>query len=130
MNRIRKAKEHRYEKQILQRLVKKKLIVIQEAGETLRAALTQTGENELFRLQIIHAPRCLDGQICMVVFDIPESKKQLRKNLRDFLRYASFTPLQKSVWISARDATTPLSRLFASKKLSRWISVFRAEKIN
>lgn len=128
MNRIHKAKAHRYEKQILKRLIAKKLIVIDETGALLKAALTKTGENELFRLQVLHAPRLPEDQVCMVVFDIPESKKELRKYLRDFLRYAGFEPLQKSVWISPFAAMDPLTNLFASKKVSRWVSVFCAKR--
>lgn len=128
MNRIRAAKEHRYEKQILQRLTAKKLIVIDETGKVLKAALTKAGENELFRLQVLHAPRLPDDQVCMVVFDIPESKKELRKYLRDFLRYSGFEPLQKSVWISQFAAMDSLAKLFASKKVSRWVSVFCAKR--
>ena len=128
MNRIQKAKAHRYERQVLQRFVERKLLVIKETGELLEVALTAAGESELFRLQVLHAPRCPKGIVCMVVFDIPESKKELRKYLRDFLRYSGFEPLQKSVWISPFAAMEPLSKLFTSKKVAQWVSVFCAEK--
>ena len=128
MNRLQQARAHRYEKQILERLVAKKLIRIQETAKTLSVALTTAGESELFRLQVLHAPKCSEGTVCMVVFDIPESKKKLRKQLRDFLRYSGFEPLQKSVWISPFAAMDPLSKLFASKKVSRWVYVFCVQK--
>jgi len=44
--------------------------------------------------------RAWDGKWRMVVFDIPESSRKLREDLRNLIKAQSFGCLQKSIWIS------------------------------
>lgn len=44
--------------------------------------------------------RAWDGKWRMVVFDIPESSRKLREDLRNLIKTQSFGCLQKSIWIS------------------------------
>ncbi len=63
--------------------------------------ITDKGRSKLERL--IFDREKWDGQWRIVVFDIPENKRQYRDFLRSKLRDLGFRQLQKSVWISPFD---------------------------
>ncbi len=56
-----------------------------------------------------HAP--WDGKWRMVLFDLPEKDRKLRRRLRDELCRAHFGCLQKSVWISPRSLSDTARQL-------------------
>jgi DNA-binding transcriptional regulator PaaX len=125
-NAILNAKERRLRRQEFERLRKRKLIEVSKEADCYRVALTQRGKQEAFRLKVLEADLLPDDRMCMVVFDIPESKRKLRKELRSFLTSAGFAPIQKSVWISRFDAGEALRELFRSTGASKWVRVYTA----
>ena len=85
-------------------LKKRKFIKIEklDSGE-IRIKLTERGRRrkmqyDLERMQI---PRQVswDGKWRMLMFDIPESQRNLRGNLTDKLKRLGFAQFQKSVWL-------------------------------
>ncbi len=130
VRRMRAAKERTYRRQEIQRLQRRKLLLITKVANEYRVALTEAGAKEAIRLQVLSAKLMPDTCVCMVVFDIPEYEANLRKMLRAFLRHAGFRMVQKSVWVSPYDAWEPLARLFAVSKSSQWISVYVARKMD
>lgn len=63
--------------------------------------ITEKGRNKIEK--IIFDRETWDGKWRVVLFDIPETKKKLRDNLRTTLKAAGFKQLQKSVWVSPFD---------------------------
>ncbi|MCR4312604.1 MAG: hypothetical protein NUV56_04970 [Candidatus Uhrbacteria bacterium] len=114
----------------LRRLEKQQLLQIEKTSEGMKAVLTNKGINERFRLRVLNADLYEDGRMCMVVFDIPESKRHLRKLIRQLLSDASFIPLQRSVWISPFNATEELSALFTMTGKSEWVRVFEVRELS
>lgn len=129
--RYQKAKEEYWEKRkTLKRLQEKKLLVIQKAADQYRIALTEEGARQVFRLKVMSADILPSDEVCMVIFDIPESEQKIRQKLRKFLFQAGFIPIQRSVWISNVDASQPLSELFEVTGAKKWIRVYRAHEIS
>ena len=119
-------KERYFRNQELKRLEKRKLIKTKKISSELEVKLTKLGIQEFIRLEIIKSEIHPKGTVCMVIFDIPESERALRKKIRDILSKAAFIPLQRSVWISNIDAADSLVRLFKKQEKKKWIRVITA----
>ena len=65
--------------------------------------LTPEGEQKLKRLSIedykLVAPKRWDKKWRVIIFDIPEKKRQLRNHVRSLLEKMGFYRLQDSVWV-------------------------------
>ncbi len=83
---------------------------------------------EYLRLKVLDSDLYEDDRACLVVFDIPETKRKLRKTLRHFLRYAGFIPIQKSVWISKFNAGEAISKLLSTKGSKHWVRVYEVRE--
>ncbi|MEK7619813.1 MAG: CRISPR-associated endonuclease Cas2 [Patescibacteria group bacterium] len=125
---MREARKRRRERETLRRLKEKKLIQIEKRAGDIYVALTETGAKEYLRLKVLDADLYEDDRECLVVFDIPESKRKLRKSLREFLSNAGFIPIQKSVWISKFDAGKAISKLLTVKGSKHWVRIFEVRE--
>ncbi|MBI2484692.1 hypothetical protein HYW18_00885 [Candidatus Uhrbacteria bacterium] len=114
--------------QALDRLRRLRFIKTRRAAKKYEVAITEKGWQEIFRLRVFDADLLPEEKMCMVVFDIPESHRSLRKLLRGFLESAGFMPIQRSVWISPFDAAEPITDLFRKSRHARWIRVFTVEE--
>jgi phenylacetic acid degradation operon negative regulatory protein len=127
--RIRDAQEKKIRHQALKRLEKKKLISIQKKADCYEIALTEEGESQAFWLKAQEAGFHKMEHVCMVVFDVPESQRKLRKRIRYFLYEIGFIPIQRSVWVSPYDVANDLINLFRSVKVDRWVRVYNAQEV-
>ncbi|HAL50357.1 TPA: hypothetical protein DDY56_04475 [Candidatus Uhrbacteria bacterium] len=121
--------EESRKKRAIKYLQNKKLIKIKRLGNKYQTILTDDGIAEYFRLKVLRSDLLPNDKVTMVVFDIPESQSNSRKQLRRFLDHAGFMPIQKSVWISPFDAGQELAKLFKVKGKNGWIKVFVAKQI-
>ena len=72
-----------------------------------------------------------EGINCIVIFDIPEDVRHIRKQLGTFLESASFIRIQRSVWISNVDAGDLLIKLFRAAGLERgWVRIYNATELD
>ena len=98
---------------------------IREGGRALYA-LTEKGAHRIAQI----APRIYqpaaewDGRWRMVVYGVPERKRQLRDRLRKDLTLLGLAPLQPSIWISPRDVRTEVLELAKQPELSRTVQLF------
>jgi len=127
---IRDSIQRSESRRLLNELARKKLIQLRKK-ETKNAshyevALTQKGMCESLRLQVFNSDFLPKGEVCMVIFDVPEKHRRLRDQLRAFLKRAGFFPIQRSVWISPCDAGPALSALFYAQKARSWVRIYRA----
>ncbi|MBU1126551.1 MAG: CRISPR-associated endonuclease Cas2 [Patescibacteria group bacterium] len=126
----RSVRERAYQRQAMRRLEEAKILAIKRVGDQYAAELTCDGVEELFRLKAQIAQKLPEGEICMVVFDIPESNRKLRSLLRRFLKKAGFTMLQQSVWIIKKDLYEDLAMLFTINGAIQWVKVFKSTEVN
>lgn len=63
----------------------------------------------------------------MVIFDIPEAKRHLRRQFRTFLVELGFRQTQRSVWLSSYDHRELLIAYSAEHKLRDCIDIFEVE---
>jgi len=70
-----------------------------------------------------------DGKYRVVIFDIPETKKECRNWLREELYLLNYTKLQKSVFISKYTLTADLLGEIKRKEIANYINYLLVDKI-
>lgn len=69
-----------------------------------------------------------DGRWRIVIFDIPEKKRDYRERLRNDLIALGFGKLQESIYITPLDILVDLKEMLKSKGYGQWVMVFEAEQ--
>ena len=110
------------------RLKQKGFLESKKVGNKYFGRLTEIGLLEFLRLKMDAAVPFSDDRVCLVVFDVPETKRKIREKLRQLLWACGFFPIQKSVWLSQFDSAASLVELFGKFGLGQWIKVFNAEE--
>jgi len=122
---IDEAKERRRVKDALRSLEKRKLIQTVKKGNNIFKVLTAQGEMEVLRHKIrTNKKEFSDGQICIVMFDIPEDIREVRRQFNQFLKSCRFENIQKSVFSTKYDIVSDLKDLITRMNVSGWVSVF------
>ncbi len=117
--------------QIQKRLVEQELIKLEEKGDKIFVSLTSRGRVEALKDRIVNTEdRLLNGQVCLVSFDIPEHIRNIRWHIRQLLKEAGFEMLHKSLWQSYGDVVTDFSTLIKSLDIQDWVKVFRADPVD
>lgn len=70
-----------------------------------------------------------DGRWRIVIFDIPESKRQIRDVLRGRLKSWGFIPWQKSVWVSQKHITKELREFIKELEIDDWVLVIESDNV-
>ncbi len=89
---------------VVHRLVAKKYLTFEKNSDRISVRVTEAGEAVLALEQSkmalrIQRKRRWDGRWRMVLFDIPERRRQLRDRLRATMKEAGFCRVQDSVWM-------------------------------
>jgi len=79
--------------------------------------LTKKGYLEILKYQTQENHPKWDSKWRVVIFDIPEEKRNYRDFLRNLLRWLGFKELQKSVWAFPYDARDKIKELLKVQKL-------------
>lgn len=115
------------------RLKEKGLIEIAEVNGKKVARITPKGESKLdfldkhnFKLKI---PKKWDGRWRVVIFDIKETRKKVREQLRTTLVQIGFLKLQNSTWIYPYDCEDLVSLIKADFKLGKDVLYLIVEKL-
>jgi len=115
------------------RLKEKGLVEVVEINGKKIARITQKGESKLdfldkhnYKFKI---PRKWDGRWRVVIFDIKESRKKVREQLRTTLTQVGFIKLQKSAWIYPYNCEDLVSLLKADFKLGKDVLYMIVEKL-
>ncbi|MFH1253377.1 MAG: CRISPR-associated endonuclease Cas2 [Candidatus Uhrbacteria bacterium] len=109
-------------------LKRKNLVKIKKNKEDWGASLTGDGLLEFFKLRMIEADKLPKGEICLVVFDIPEKFKKQRAMIRKFLTDCCFLRIQKSVWKSQFNYSDLIFEFFKVLEIEDWVYVFLAKE--
>jgi len=129
IHQINDAKERKYHREALRKLEQKKLLAVEKRADQYRVSLTEDGAKEYLRLKVIDADLYEDDRMCLVIFDIPETQRKLRKTLREFLSASGFISIQKSAWISQANAGELLSELLNKRGQAQWVRVYEVREI-
>lgn len=116
-------------KMAVRRLQEQKLVAIRKIGDRFMVRLLDKGILEYFRQRVMRADLLPEGKFCIVVFDIPEDRKDVRQQLRRFLSLAAFIPIQRSVWASPFDAADDISDYLSIKGGRKWVRIFVADEV-
>lgn len=100
------------------------LVEVKKDEKKIKVCLTEKGAIEFWKLELVSTDELPKGFYCLVVFDIPEKRANLRDLFRFFLKENCFFPLQKSVWISSFDMVEILKKIFTAWRIDCWVKVF------
>jgi phenylacetic acid degradation operon negative regulatory protein len=89
----------------LSRLLRKGTLEMSRSGRTTAYSLTPAvastiPASEILTMTFGQAEREWDGEWTVIVFSLPETQRDLRQSLRDWLRWLGFGPARDGVWIS------------------------------
>lgn len=135
-----KKREYEYEpwkkfnqrrlRQVVKRLVKRKVLSIEEKNGESIVTITESGEKEVLRYKLeklkIKKPENWDGKWHVVIFDVGVKKNRLRNILREKMRTLGFFPLQKSVFIHPYPCEKEIAFLRQVYHVGNEVSVFTA----
>ena len=113
----RQAKQERAQlRKHIDYLKRQHLIEVKKEGDELLVRLTNKSKYEILRLQFaLHMrqqrKRIWDRKWRLVIFDVPEIKKNYRNFLRKLMRQNGFRMWQLSVWVSPYNPEPHLSNL-------------------
>lgn len=92
-----------YVDKTIEKLIKQKLIKVENNDGQKILTLTSKGDETLDRYEVqsikIMKPKKWDGKYRLVIFDIKEGARKIRDDLRRWLEELGFLKLQNSVWV-------------------------------
>lgn len=122
-----------YIKTALGRLKDKGLIEFEKQNGKTFVRLTPKGEQNLLRYQLgelkIEKPKKWDRKWRIIIFDIKETRRKTRDNLRSELNNLGFKRLQDSVWVYPYDCEEVIILLKSCFYLGKDVLYMTVEKI-
>ena len=122
-------REERQRQRALYELRRRKLIKIINKGGRLMVSITEKGLNASLPYRLKTAPKCSKGEYIIITFDIPEARRDVRKQLRRLLIANEFQMLHRSVWYTDRDVLDLLRQWVQQSHADPWVYVFRANDV-
>ena len=116
----------------LQYLRSRKLIDIEKQYNKEVFALTKLGHSRVQKLLKsfgIKKPASWDGKWRIVIFDIPETKKDTRETFRRQLRSLGLANVQKSIWVHPYDCRDQIFYLAGNMFIKPCVRYIVAEEI-
>ena len=105
------------------RLIEKGYIKIKMRKQEEILVLTTKGEHALSQIKYgmieMTKPKHWDGKWRVVIYDIKEDRKRMRRELREALVYFDFVPIQKSVWVYPYPCESLLATIKADFKIGK-----------
>lgn len=112
----------------LKRLREKGLIDL-VSDEKLAYRLTDQGKQKAVWESIMVNEEKWDGKWRLVIFDIPEKRRQARNLLRNSLKKWGFTPWQQSLWVTKKNCTKPLREFIKDVGIEDWVIVAESDNL-
>ena len=93
--------------------------------------LTKKGLDKIFRikLKLTKRKRRKDKRWEMVIFDIPEKKRLLRRVFRENLQILEYKMLQQSVWVCPYDVGKETEAIVRKYSLDPYVRIFLIKEI-
>lgn len=122
--------EKRRRMQVLRYLRKKKLIEYRIQRNRFLWRFTNDGLVAALKDKITDTTKRLRIGHCIILFDIPEATRDIRDELRNFLKSAGFIYLQRSAWVTDKNVKDDLTLLCSLLGISPWTTVRNMESSN
>jgi len=117
----------------ISRLIRYGYVVLEDGEKGKHVRLTEKGERHAAMLGegklVPKKPRRWDKKWRMLIFDIPESRRRVRSQIRASLINMGFYRLQDSVWVYPYDAEDLITLLKADFKIGKDILYVVADAI-
>lgn len=97
------------------------------SDEKLAYRLTDKGKQKAIWESISLKDEKWDGRWRVVIFDVPEKRRQARNLLRASLKKWNFIPWQKSVWATKKDCAKALRNFIKSVGIEDWVIVLESD---
>ena len=114
--------------QALKRLRERGLIDF-VSDEKLAYRLTDEGRQKVIWQSLNIEDEKWDGRWRLVIFDIPEKRKQARNLLRHSLKKWGFVAWQKSVWATKKNCTQVLRNFVKNVGIEDWVMVVESDNV-
>lgn len=115
----------------IQRLKQKHMIDITKQGKRAILSLSKNGEISQIKRIITNTTNELPpNQKCYILFDIPETTREVRNKFRWTICNLGFIKEQQSVWCSTKNIVREISHLIHIAKLEKWVKILVASEIN
>lgn len=117
--------------QLVYHLKSKGYIKIKNLEQKQGIILTAKGAEKALKIKfkIMDKKTRKDGKWQMIIFDIPENKRHLRKLLRENLYLLGYKILQQSVWVCPYNVLKETEGVLRKYFLDRYVKLFLIEKI-
>ncbi|OGE33940.1 hypothetical protein A3D83_03435 [Candidatus Daviesbacteria bacterium RIFCSPHIGHO2_02_FULL_41_10] len=112
--------------QALKRLRERGLIEL-VSDQKLAYRLTDAGKQKAVWEAVLADKSEWDGKWRVVVFDVPEDRRQARNLLRSSLKKWGFIPWQQSVWATKKNCTKPLREFIRSVGIEDWVIILESD---
>lgn len=99
------------------------------SDEKLAFRLTDTGREKAVLANLKFDERDWDGRWRLVIFDIPEKRRQARDLLRSKLKQWEFVHFQQSVWGTKKNCTKVLRDFIKSVGIDDWVMIVESGDI-
>ncbi|MBI5733400.1 MAG: CRISPR-associated endonuclease Cas2 [Candidatus Kerfeldbacteria bacterium] len=123
---FKKLRDEKILRVTIQALKRRQYIKAKKIGKRLMFYLTDKGKMACLTEQLRQTKPNSKKFYTVVIFDIPESERLARRQLRWLLRQGNFIKLQQSVWASKTDTYELISKLVKDLKLQPWVNIFYA----
>lgn len=114
--------------QALKRLRERGLIDL-ISDEKLAYKLTDQGRQKAVWESMAFDDKKWDGKWRVVIFDVPEKRRQARDLLRGSLKKWGFIRWQQSVWATKKNCTEALRNFIKSVGIEDWVIVLESDNI-
>ena len=106
-------------------------IRVPELQERKGVVLTQKGLEKISKIymKMKQEKRRADGKWQMVVFDIPEKKRNLRNFFRKDLQMLGYRLLQKSIWVCPYEVSAETQQLIKKYDVISYTRIFLFEEV-
>jgi CRISPR-associated endonuclease Cas2 len=104
--------------------------IVEKRGQKF-VQITKKGELEvLMQKSLLSHPKQWDGKWRMILFDIPESSRHLRNQLRRLLKQYGYKKLQASVFISPHPLNRAAVSFLEESGLMDYIRIVRVQEMD
>lgn len=115
--------------QTLKRLREDGLIDFKD-DKTLKFKLTASGKDRALWIKMKEENQKWDGKWRIIIWDIPEKRREVRNVLRSKLKELGFQQFQKSVWGTKKNCTKILRKFIKQVGIGDWVMIIESENIN